>query len=335
MKGLSKIGLYIAGVIIGLLLLELFYQLVEIQLPYHELNDRIGKKMTPSKRINYFKEGFYLGAANKYGYIGPPYPPERDKGKVRIALMGDSFTEGFHVFEDYHFGRILENKLNKDESEQGYEVLNFGVGNYNYNDMIIQYKNFIMDFNPDILVFIIHEEDFLFRDDFYIPCPSLKMVDDSGIIDYSFTNGPTYRIYNGLSFFMENSCLFKALNNSLKMSKRDACKQVLFDKFYRPTRVDNKPDIVLDSRVFKSLEWLEGKQVFFVYKEAMPQEISGKFDPYGIISTSVEPVLIEELGSKGINYRYWPVTNTWGHWNHDAQRVVGDYLYRMIKQYEE
>ena len=58
MKGvLSKIGLYIIGAIIGLLLLELFYQLVEIQLPYHELNERVGKKIIPSRRINYFKEG--------------------------------------------------------------------------------------------------------------------------------------------------------------------------------------------------------------------------------------------------------------------------------------
>jgi hypothetical protein len=331
---LSKIGLYIAGALIGFLLLELFYQLVEIQLPYHELNERIGKKMIPSKRINYFKEGFYLGASNKYGYIGHPYPPERNHDKIRIALLGDSFAEGFHLFEDYHFGQILEHQLNAENPGSGYEVMNFGVGNYNYNDMIIQYKNYIMDFDPDILVFIIHEQDFLFRDDFFIPCPSLKIVDDSLVIDYSFTDGRTYRIYHKLSFLLENSCVFKALNSSVKMSKRDACKQVLFDKFYRP-KAEIDPEVVLDARVFKSLEWLEDKQVFFVYKEGLPLEIAREFDPYGIISSSVEPALITELGNKGVNYRYWPVTNTWGHWNHDAQRVVGAYLYRLIKQYEK
>jgi hypothetical protein len=179
----SKIGLYIIGALAGFVLLELFYQLVEIQLPYHELNEKVGKKMIPSKRINYFKEGFYLGASNEFGYIGNPYPPARENNNVRIALLGDSFVEGFHIFEDYHFSRILEEKLNQNKSDHGYEVMNFGVGNYNYNDMIIQYKNLILDFDPDILVFILHEEDFIFRDGFFIPSPRLKMMNDSLVID--------------------------------------------------------------------------------------------------------------------------------------------------------
>ena len=335
MKGvITNTGFYIIGAIIGFLLLELFYQVVEIQLPYHELNPRIGKKMIPSRRINYFKEGFYLGASNKYGYLGNPYPPARDKKKTRIALLGDSFAEGFHIFEEHHFGRILEDKLNQGADGQGYEVLNFGVGNYNYNDMLIQYKNFIGDFDPDILVFIIHEQDFRFRDDFFIPSPCLKLKEDSLVIDYSFTNGPTYRIYKSLSFFMERSCVFKALNSSVKMSKRDACKQVLFAKFYRP-KIEIEPEVVLDARVFKSFGWLMDKQVFFVFKETLPVDITRKFEPYGINCTSVEPDLMSELGEKGINYRFWDVTNTWGHWNHAAQKVVGDYLYRLILEYEE
>ena len=104
---LSRLGLFTVGAIIGLLLLELFYQLVEIQLPYHELSEQIGKKMIPNKRINYFKEGFYIGKSNEYGYLGNSYPPSRTNKSIRIALLGDSFTEGFHVFEDHHFGLIL------------------------------------------------------------------------------------------------------------------------------------------------------------------------------------------------------------------------------------
>ncbi len=208
MKGiLSKTGLFIIGAIIGLLLLEIYYQLVEIQLPYHELNERIGKKILPDKRINYFKEGFYLGASNEYGYLGHPYPPERKNNNIRIALLGDSFTEGFHVFEDQHFGHILENMLNQYEQGPDYEVMNFGVGNYNYNDMIIQYKNFVMDFDPDILVFVIHEQDFLFRDDYFIPCPALKMSNDSLVIDYSFgRTEPAGYTGRYLSLWKEAAC---------------------------------------------------------------------------------------------------------------------------------
>ncbi len=125
------------------------------------------------------------------------------------------------------------------------------------------------------------------------------------------------------------------MNSAVKMSKREACKQVLFDKLYRPKVVEIEKDVDLDIRVLKSLEWLKQKQVFFVFKEGFPEDITRQFDPYGVVSTSVEPILISELGDKGIKYRYWDVSNTWGHWNHAAQKVVGAYLYRLIKQYEE
>ncbi len=342
MKGvLSKIGLYIIGAIIGLLLLELFYQLVEIQLPYHELNERVGKKIIPSRRINYFKEGFYLGASNEYGYLGNPYPPARNNNKIRIALLGDSFVEGFHVFEDHHFSLILENKLNQDELGHGYEVMNFGVGNYSYNDMVIQYKNYIEDFDPDILLFIIHELDFQFSEDFFIPSPLLKMKDDSLVIDYSFTNGNTYKLYNRLSFFMDNSSVVKALNNVYKMTGREAFKQVLFDKLYRPDVVESEfpismdQETELDIRIFKSIEWFKDKKVFFVFKQDVSRELMQEFENCGVICSSADVVLFRELGDKGINFQYWDVSNTYGHWNHAAQEVVGEYLYRMIKQYEE
>ena len=55
----------------------------------------------------------------------------------------------------------------------------------------------------------------------------------------------------------------------------------------------------------------------------------------GVICSSVEPVLFSELGDKGIHFLYWDVTNTWGHWNHAAQKVVSEHLYGMIKQNEE
>ncbi len=340
-KVLCSIGMFLMGGFIGILLLELYYQVVEIELPYHELNEFVGKKMIPSRRINYFKEGFYLGASNAYGYLGNPYPPVRNNDKIRIALLGDSFVEGLHVFEYHHFSRILEDKLNEDKWMSGYEVLNFGMGNYHYNDMVILYKNFIEDFDPDILIFIVSAGDFQFRDDFFIPSPVLMMDGDSLVIDYSFTNGPTYRLYNHLSFLMENSCVFKALNNAYKMTNREAFLQILFDKFYRSgqgepeTQGSTYEEKDLDIRVFKSIEWFKGKKVFFVFKKGGTGELMRAFDDYGVITTSVESALLSEFHNTGIHYEYWDVTNTGGHWNHAAQKVVADYLYRLIKQYEE
>jgi hypothetical protein len=167
------------------------------------------------------------------------------------------------------------------------------------------------------------------------------MKDDSLVIDYSFTSSRTYQLYNKLSFLMENSCLFKSLNNAYKMTKRDAIKQILFDKLYHPDVIESEfsgssdRSTELDIRVYESMEWFKEKKVYFLFKQDASIEFMQEFENHGVICSSVEPVLFRELGDKGIHFLYWDVSNTWGHWNHAAQKVVGEHLFQMIKQYEE
>lgn len=322
--------------------LEVFYQGVELYLPYHELSPTVGKKMLPSRRITYFEEGFFLGKTNKYGYLGNSYPPQRNPGTIRIGLIGDSFTEGFQVFEQYHFSQILERLLNKDSTNSKYEVLNFGVGNYNYNDMIILYKNVIEDYNCDILVFIVEENDFEFRENF-IPSPLLEISNDSLIIDYSFTNSNTYKYYKKYSFLFENSCVVKSINSAYKLAKKDLIKEIILDRFYHePDSLDKDskyfteaPKKAIDLRIIKSLDWIRSKKICFVFKGEISDDLRITLTKNKIPCMSVLPILEERLTAKGISYDYWDVTNSNGHWNHSAQVVVGETLYDLIKSYEK
>ena len=72
-----------------------------------------------------------------------------------------------------------------------------------------------------------------------------------------------------------------------------------------------------------------------MFKQDASGELMQEFENCGVICSSADVVLFRELGDKCINFKYWDVSNTYGHWNHAAQEVVGEYLYRMIKQYEE
>ena len=123
--------------------------------------------------------------------------------------------------------------------------------------------------------------------------------------------------------------------------KKDVFKQILFGKLYTPVPEETElpssldQDIEVDIRVSESFEWFGDKKVLFIFKEDVSTEYMKQFEDYGVICSLVEPVLRNELGEKGIHYRYWDVSNTWGHWNHAAHKVIGEYLYRMIKQYED
>jgi len=342
-KVFKNVFVFIAGALVGCVFLELYYQVAEIMLPYHELNPKTGKVMIPSKRITFFEEGFYLGESNKYGYLGHPYPPEKEKGKIRIALLGDSYTEGFFLFEQHHFSQILEKELNQGLSTPKYEVLNFGVGNYIYNDIIILYKNFAEKFNSDILIFSLSVRTLEFEEGF-VPSPVLKITNDSLWIDYSFTKSNTFKYYNNLHILFENSCLLKSVNNAYKLSKRkDVMGKIILGKIYtafqHPTKEENADDngdqkYVVNERFIKSLEWLKGKKVYFMFRGTTPPELQTVLKENNITYRSAIPILEEKLGSKGINYKYFDVTSSEGHWNHAAQKVVADELYDMIKKDE-
>lgn len=109
-------------------------------------------------RIN--KEGFYMLKENQSGnYIRGKFPKWLsskykinnlgfisskdyffdDNNEFKIAIIGDSFVEGFQVDSDKSIGRLLENNLEK------YEVYEFGFSGYNFFNYVELYKKFNLE----------------------------------------------------------------------------------------------------------------------------------------------------------------------------------------------
>lgn len=90
-----------------------------------------GFSVTGNRRQNFSE--YHI---NKFGYNSyREYNPSKDK--VEIALVGDSFIEGFHQNYYNSIGKKIENKLN------GVEVYEYGYAGYDFADqlhLINQYK---------------------------------------------------------------------------------------------------------------------------------------------------------------------------------------------------
>ncbi|MEN3324137.1 hypothetical protein VP395_10385 [Mariniflexile soesokkakense] len=90
-----------------------------------------GYSVTGNRRQNFSE--YHI---NKFGYNSyREFNPSRDK--VEIALVGDSFIEGFHQNYYNSIGKKIENKLN------GVEVYEYGYAGYDLADqlhLIDQYK---------------------------------------------------------------------------------------------------------------------------------------------------------------------------------------------------
>jgi hypothetical protein len=112
--------------------------------------------------------------ANADGFRTTSPTPNRQPtpGTLRIALFGDSFTEGP---EGGGWWRVLEQRLNADGIKC--EVLNFGVGGYGMDQAYLRWKKEGILWKPDVVLFG------FFVDDCYRNLNLLRLLrdPDSGI----------------------------------------------------------------------------------------------------------------------------------------------------------
>ncbi len=118
----------------------------------------------PSKKINFIYDGNPRGyfnaenvvehSINSQGFRGKEFSLKKEKNTIRMAFLGDSFTlgEGVHFSDIYsqQTAKILSSKHEK--QQRSFESLNFGVGGYNLKDSLDMFRNFVLKYNPDILV---------------------------------------------------------------------------------------------------------------------------------------------------------------------------------------
>jgi lysophospholipase L1-like esterase len=79
--------------------------------------------------------------------------------KFRIAVLGDSFTFGYMVSDEFTFPAQLEQMLNSRDSTETVEVLNFGVNSYSPLLMLQQYRKKVRKFNPDLVIVAVDNSD--------------------------------------------------------------------------------------------------------------------------------------------------------------------------------
>ena len=104
----------------------------------------------PNEVIKNYK---FQTTLNSDGFRGINYSLEKPKNTTRIAIIGDSFTFGFGIKNTSDtYPKVLETLLNNN-SNQKYEVMNFGMSGANILDIywILKYK--VLKYNPDIVMY--------------------------------------------------------------------------------------------------------------------------------------------------------------------------------------
>lgn len=107
---------------------------------------------------SYFKLADFR--TNSQGLRDDEYSVEKPGNTYRVTVIGGSFTVPAGVEIDEAFHSILEERLNKENPGLNYEFINFGVSGYRINNKIAALKNKALQYNPDLVLFILDGSQF-------------------------------------------------------------------------------------------------------------------------------------------------------------------------------
>ncbi|MCP4262240.1 MAG: hypothetical protein GY774_32775 [Planctomycetes bacterium] len=105
---------------------------------------------------------------NSQGIRGPEYSLAKPENEFRIAILGDSFADGYTVEFENLFSEVLEQRL-IERTGQNVEVINFGVAGYSTDQELLLYQKKVKLYQPDLTILMFHDNDVWFNTMAYLP----------------------------------------------------------------------------------------------------------------------------------------------------------------------
>ncbi len=92
--------------------------------------------------------------SNSLGFRDDEIPMPKPAGRVRIAILGDSFTFGQGIEQNLVFPSVLETLLTESARPRGptWDVVNLGLGGYSTRDEIVVLEHKVLPLDPDLVV---------------------------------------------------------------------------------------------------------------------------------------------------------------------------------------
>ena len=103
----------------------------------------------------YFKGRLFT--VNDAGFRGKSYPFEKGTNVFRIVLAGASATIGSGLADNETLTSMLEDRLNAACLPKRVEIINLSISGSQYGDMLHVLREFGLQYDPDILMFLANE----------------------------------------------------------------------------------------------------------------------------------------------------------------------------------
>jgi hypothetical protein len=159
---LLNLTLLVASVVFTSLFLEIALRISGFSYPsLHRPDDRLGLRLRENAEGWSRLEGGAFVKINSAGFRDRERQVVKPSGVFRIAVLGDSYTDGLQVDLDKTFPALLEQRLNACNVFGGItlEVLNFGVDGYGTAQELLTYRHFAARYSPDVVLLAFFAEN--------------------------------------------------------------------------------------------------------------------------------------------------------------------------------
>jgi lysophospholipase L1-like esterase len=151
----ANLALAVGGIVVALLLLEIGLRAVGVSHPrFHQEDPVLGMSLRPGMSGWYTKEGLAWVQINSQGFRERERSVQKPPGTLRVAVLGDSFTEALQVPIEDTFASTAERELAGCQAAAGrsVEVLNFGVSGYGAASELLLLRDRVRAYQPDVVV---------------------------------------------------------------------------------------------------------------------------------------------------------------------------------------
>ena len=152
---LTKLHLILFGFFVGLVIAEVALRLIGYSYPeFYQLDQSRGYSLRPGVEGFYRKEGGSYVRINSDGLRDREHTKTKPPDTIRVAVIGDSYTEALQVPMEAAFWWILEKQLQSCPAITGktVEVINFGVSGYGTAQELITLREHVWAYSPDIVL---------------------------------------------------------------------------------------------------------------------------------------------------------------------------------------
>jgi hypothetical protein len=327
----AKLLLIFGGLLCGLLISEIFLRVIGFTyLNPYIVDSYTGFSLRPGAEGWWRGEGTTYIKINSDGLRDREHSRTKPRDTVRIAVLGDSFTEAFDVETDEAWWAVMEQRLQscKALGDKKIEVINFGVAGYSTGRELETLRHRVWQYSPDIVVLnvttindIKDNSRALNKEYAALPLPYFIYQGDKLVLDDSQVvarNNSTY-------FRLQQSLFGRALNSvrehmrlmqlvdraRLAYMKRKIAKQQANDQRGAPSEVAG-----WDSTVFKEPTdpaWIEAWRVTEGILLLMRDEIKSKGVKFLVVTGSggiqvyPDPAVRQaSMRSLGVNDLFYP-----------------------------